>query len=202
MLGDLSHGWKIFVSYRWVVVIVAAFSFIVMVWRGAEEVMGPVLAREVYGGASGWAVVLGAQSVGLLVGAFSATKVRISRPLVFGMIAQLALPLWMIMLAFALPLPWIAAGAFVVGVTLEFFFVLWTTAMQQNIPREALSRVSSYDAMGSLMFGPIGLALAGPLIAGVGSQTAFLIAAAVATAATLSALLSRSVRQLRSQPAH
>jgi MFS family permease len=201
MLGDLSHGWRIFTSYRWVVVVVGSFSFIVMVWRGSEEVMGPVLAREIYGGAAGWAIVLGAQSVGLLVGAMSATRIRISRPLLFGMITQLALPLWLAMLAFRLPLAWVALGAFIVGVALELFFVLWTTALQQNIPREALSRVSSYDAMGSLMFGPIGLAVAGPLIAGVGSQTAFLIAAAVAAVAILSALLSRAVRQLRSQDA-
>ncbi len=202
MMGDLTHGWRVFVSYRWVVVIVASFSFIVMVWRGSEEVMGPVLAREIYGGAAGWAVVLTAQSLGLLLGAILATRVRIGRPLVFGMLAMLVLPVWLVMLAFALPLAWIAAGSFAVGVCIELFFVLWTTTMQQNIPREALSRVSSYDAMGSLMFGPIGLALAGPLIVGVGSQTAFLIAAAIATVATLAALLSRSVRQLRSQPTH
>lgn len=200
MLGDLSHGWRLFLSYRWVVVIVASFAFIVMVWRGSEEVMGPVLAREIYGGAAGWAVVLSAQSAGLLLGAVAATKIRISRPLVFGMIGMLALPVWLVMLAYELPLAWIAAGSFVVGVLIELFFVLWTTAMQQNIPRDALSRVSSYDAMGSLMFGPIGLALAGPLIMGVGSQAAFLIAATVATVATLLSLLSRSVRQLRSQP--
>ena len=147
-------------------------------------------------------IVLGAQSVGLLVGAVAATRVHIGRPLVFGMVGMLVMPIWLTMLAFELPLIWVAAGSFAVGLVLELFFVLWTTTLQQNVPREALSRVSSYDAMGSLMFGPIGLALAGPLIAGVGSQAAFLIAAAVATVATLSALLSRSVRQLRAQPSH
>jgi hypothetical protein len=46
------------------------------------------------------------------------------------------------------------------------------------------------------MFGPIGLALAGPLVDAVGLQTAFLIAAAIATTAILASLLSRSVRRL------
>ena len=59
--------------------------------------------------------------------------------------------------------------------------VMWFTALQTHVPREALSRVNAYDAMGSLMFGPIGLALAGPLVAAVGLQTGFLIAAAVAS---------------------
>ena len=67
-----------------------------------------------------------------------------------------------------------------------------------DVPREALSRVMAYDAMGSLMFGPIGLALAGPLVAVVGLQAGFLIAAGVAVVAILASLLSSSVRTLRS----
>ena len=75
--GDLAHGWRVFISFRWVVVIVAAFSVIVMVERGAIEVMGPVLAREEYGGAAGWAVALAGMSVGLLVGGGIATRGRV-----------------------------------------------------------------------------------------------------------------------------
>ena len=78
--------------------------------------------------------------------------------------------------------------------------VLWFTALQTHVPRESLSRVSAYDAMGSLMFGPIGLALAGPLIGVVGLQTGFLVAAAVITVALLATLLSASVRNVRSAP--
>ena len=200
-LADLAHGWRVFWSYRWVVVIVGAFSFIVMVWRGAEEVMGPVLAREIYGGAAGWALIMTFQSIGLLLGAIVASRLRVRRPLVIGLLATLALPLWLITLALGLPLIWVAVGSFAFGVSLELLAVWWFTAMQTNIPREALSRVSAYDAMGSLMFGPIGLALAGPLIAGVGARAAFFIAAAVSAAAVLGALLFRSVRQLSSEPA-
>ena len=200
-LADLAHGWRVFWSYRWVVVIVGAFSFIVMVWRGAEEVMGPVLAREIYGGAAGWALIMTFQSIGLLLGAIVASRLRVRRPLVIGLLATLALPLWLITLALELPLGWVVLGSFAFGVSLELFAVWWFTAMQTNIPREALSRVSAYDAMGSLMFGPIGLALAGPLIAGVGARAAFFIAAAVSAAAVLGALLFRSVRQLSSEPA-
>ena len=199
--ADLAHGWRVFWSYRWVVVIVGAFSFVIMVWRGAEEVMGPVLAREVYGGAAGWAFIMVFQSVGLLLGAVVASKLRVRRPLVVGMLAMLTLPLWLATLAFELPIGWVALGSFACGVSLELLAVWWFTAMQTNIPRDALSRVSAYDAMGSLMFGPIGLAISGPLIVSVGANEAFLIAAAVATAAILGSLLFRSVRQLSSEPA-
>ena len=30
MIDDLRHGWKVFISFRWIVIIVMAFSFIVM----------------------------------------------------------------------------------------------------------------------------------------------------------------------------
>ena len=32
MLDDLLHGWRVFLSFRWIVIIVGAFSFIVMCW--------------------------------------------------------------------------------------------------------------------------------------------------------------------------
>ena len=198
MWGDLTHGWRVFISFRWVVVVVVAFSFIVMVMRGAEEVLGPVLAIERYGGAAGWALVLACLSIGLLVGAVGASRITVARPIMVGMLISLALPAWLVTLAFGLPLPVVAVGAFAWGLAIEFFMVLWLTALQTHVPREALSRVSSYDAMGSLMFGPIGLAVAGPLVSAIGLQASFLIAAAVSTAAILATMLSRSVRQLRS----
>jgi len=197
MMGDLRQGWRVFISFRWVVVIVLAFSLIVMVLRGAEEVMGPVLALQEYGGARGWAVVLGMQSLGLLLGALAATQVRVRRPMLFGMLAVLTLPVWLVSLALALPLWAVSLGSFAWGISIELFAVLWFTALHRNIPREALSRVGAYDAMGSLMFGPIGLALAGPLVTMVGLQAGFLIAAGIAAVAILAALASRSVREQR-----
>ena len=198
MMGDLRQGWRVFISFRWVVVIVVAFSFIVMVLRGAEEVMGPVLALQEYGGARGWAVVLGMQSLGLLLGALAASRVRVRRPMLFGMLILLTLPVWLVSLALALPLWAVSLGSFAWGISIELFAVLWFTALHRNIPREALSRVGAYDAMGSMMFGPIGLALAGPLVTVVGLEAGFLIAAGIAGVAILAALASRSVREQRS----
>lgn len=201
MLGDLAHGWRVFISFKWVWVITLCFSFIVMVLRGAEEVMGPVLALEAYGGAAGWAFVLACMSVGLLAGAVLGSRIRVARPMLFGMLVSLTLPVWLVCLAFALPLPVIAVGAFMWGVAIELFMVLWMTALQTHVPRDSLSRVMAYDAMGSLMFGPIGLALAGPLVAIVGLEAGFLIAAGVALVAILASLLSSSVRNLRTATA-
>ena len=196
MVDDLLHGWSVFTSYRWIVVVVGAFSLIVMVWRGAEEVMGPVLSLEIYGGAAGWSVVLAAQAVGLLVGAFLGTRVNPKRPLVFGVVVIVSMPVWMVALAMQSPLFVIAIAAFFVGISLDVFYVVWITAIQRKVPRESLSRVMSYDAFGSLLFGPLGLIVAGPLIAGAGPTVAFGTFAVIAAAAIIGALMFRSVRSL------
>lgn len=195
---DLIDGWQTFISYRWIVAVVLAFSLIVMVWRGAEEVLGPVLALEEYGGPAGWSAILGAMAVGLLLGAILASRLRVERPIAFGMAVCLLLPAWLLTLAFAAPLPVVMAAAFTWGFAMELMVVLWFTALQRNVPPESLSRVSSYDAFGSLMFGPLGLALAGPLLAFIPISEAFLIAALVAAAAIVGALLVPSVWRLRS----
>ena len=196
-LRDLIDGWQTFIRYRWIVAVVLAFSLIVMVMRGAEEVLGPVLANEVYGGPTGWSAVLGAMAVGFLVGAVIASRIRVERPIAFGMAVCFTLPAWLLTLALAAPLPVVMATAFVWGLSMEIMVVLWFTALQRNVPPESLSRVSSYDAFGSLMFGPIGLALAGPLLMFIPISEAFLIAALVAAAATAGSLLVPSVWRLR-----
>lgn len=196
MFGDLVHGWRVFISYKWIVVVVGAFSLIVMVWRGSEEVMGPVLALDIYGGAAGWSVVLACQAAGLLVGAFLGTRIDPKRPMVFGMVVTVAMPAFMFVLALQSPLAVVAFAAFITGISLDIFYVVWITALQRKVPREALSRVSSYDAFGSLLFGPIGLAISGPLIAGLGATLAFGLFGVIALAAVIGALMFKSVRAL------
>ena len=122
---------------------------------------------------------------------------RVERPIAFGMAVCFTLPAWLLTLALAAPLPVVMATAFVWGLSMEIMVVLWFTALQRNVPPESLSRVSSYDAFGSLMFGPIGLALAGPLLMFIPISEAFLIAALVAAAATAGSLLVPSVWRLR-----
>jgi predicted MFS family arabinose efflux permease len=194
---DLLDGWKVFISYRWIVAVVVGFSFIVMVMRGAEEVLGPVLANDRYGGPAGWAAILGALSVGLLLGAVIASRLRPSRPIALGMAVCFALPAWLLSLAFAAPLPVVMAFGLLWGVAIEILQVFWFTALQRNVPPESLSRVSSYDAFGSLIFGPIGLALAGPMLAFIPISEAFAICAAVAAATIAGVLLVPSVWRLR-----
>lgn len=194
MLGDIVHGWRVFISYRWIVVIVAAFSVVVMAWRCGEDVLGPVLANERYGGPRGWAVVLGFQTAGYLLGGVVGSRLRPRRPMLVVVLVTFTLPALLVAMAFAAPLPVLALLALLWGLAFELLGVLWFTALQSQVPRSSLSRVSSYDMLGSLVLGPVGLALAGPLEASIGLRNALLIAATVAALALGASLLSRTVR--------
>jgi len=41
-------------------------------------------------------------------------------------------------------------AALLIGVCLDIFSVLWDTSLQTHVPLESLSRVSAYDALGSV----------------------------------------------------
>ena len=91
----------------------------------------------------------------------------------------------------------IAAVAFCAGIGLEVFGVNWITALQQHIPRHVLSRVNSYDALGSFVFIPLGLVIAGPLADRFGATNTLWGFLAVGLVSIGAALLSRDVRTLR-----
>jgi type IV secretory pathway TrbD component len=76
------------------------------------------------------------------------------------------------------------------------FEVLWATALQQNIPRDALSRVASYDWLGSLALTPLALLLAGTLAATLGLSSALWISAALGACVSVG-LLDPQIRNLR-----
>jgi hypothetical protein len=109
-----------------------------------------------------------------------------------------------VMLALAVPLALAAVCvcAALAGIGMETFGINWDTAMQQEIPGDKLSRVSSYDALGSWVLIPLGLALAGPIADAIGTSTTLYAVAALNVGAALAVLGVRDVRTLRRvQPA-
>jgi len=195
-LGELKEGWREFTSRTWLWAIVLQFGFVNAVVSGTENVLGPAVAKAHLGGATAWGLLLTAMSVGLIVGGLVVLRFRPRRILLaatLGYLLSIAFPLG---LADPVPLIALMALALIAGIGNEVFGVLWDTAMQQEISQEKLSRVSSYDALGSFALIPLGLAAAGPIADAVGTRETFLGAAAISLVATLAVLLSRSVRTL------
>lgn len=196
MIDDLRHGWKVFISFKWIVIIVMAFSFIVMCWAAAESVLGPLIALKHFDGPKSWSFVITAESAGLIVGALIALKVKPKYPMRFLMLSSFTITFYIWSLAKPQSLALIAFGAFLFGITLDLWGTLWSTALQRKVPRDSLSRVSSFDAMGSLLFRPVGLAIAGPLSTLFGLERFIQILAVITVIAIVIPLLDPTVRNM------
>lgn len=163
MFDDLIHGWKIFISFRWIVIGVFGFSFIILAWAAGENVLGPLIALEEFNGAKSWSLVLTFEGIGLIIGSIIGVKIKLKYPLRFLLIISFSISLYMWSMARPQSIWFIAFCALLWGLTLDLWITIWSTAMAREVPREALSRVSAFDAMGTMLLRPVGLAIAGPL---------------------------------------
>jgi MFS family permease len=103
----------------------------------------------------------------------------------------------MLALGLAPELVLLIIGAAISGACMEVFSVGWSTALHQHVPEEVMSRVFSYDALGSFVAVPVGQLVAGPLAHMLGLRTVAVGGAVLFALTGASTLLSRSVRDLR-----
>jgi predicted MFS family arabinose efflux permease len=194
-LSDLREGWREFSSRTWVWVIVLSASIGNMM-TSIFAVLGVVIAKNSLGGPLAWTVILAALGAGSFVGGIVSLRIHVRRPLFFGssLVGFLALP--MALLALRAPALVVAAGALLAGGGNMIFNSLWETTLQRHVPPSALSRVSAYDWFGSMAFAPIGLAVAGPVAAAIGTSTTLWIATAGSLAVAVLAVATPSVRRL------
>lgn len=195
-IAELATGWREFRARRWLWVIVLQFSVLLAVHVGALTVLGPAIADAELGGAGAWGAIMTGQAAGLLAGGAVGLRFQPRRMLLVATLAMLLTPAPLVALAFPVELPLIVAAAFVSGAGMEVFGLLWNTTMQQEIPREKLSRVYSYDALGSYALIPLGLAAAGPIAELIGLRATLWGAAAIVIGVTLPVLAVRDVRML------
>lgn len=201
MLHDLKVGWYEFKSRSWVVAVVIAFTFMNLCFEATISVLGPLAFNSSGHGPRNWSFNLAAITAGMIVGGIASFKIHFSRPLVLGMLSIALVPAWIYFMGFKLPLAVILLGAFIAGVAVEIFTVVWGTSMQTNIPEQSYSRVVSYDAFGSYALAPIGIAFAGPVASLIGISHTLFVAASVALVAALIPLSLNSVRNLKYESA-
>ncbi|WCB91744.1 hypothetical protein DSM104299_00420 [Baekduia alba] len=194
-LTDLREGWFAFRSRKWVWSVVAYFAVGNIVWS-AWNVLGPVIAERDLGGAAAWGTALAAVGAGALIGSLLATQVDPRRPLVFVAIADGLFAIPLACLAASPSVPLLVGGALLSGAGMTLAISVWESTLQRHIPDESLSRVSSYDWFGSLVFAPLGLAIWAPIAALIGTGVALWVAFGVAAATTLALLSVGDVRHL------
>jgi predicted MFS family arabinose efflux permease len=197
MFDDLIHGWKIFTSYRWILVGVFGFSFVILAWAAGENVLGPLIALKEFNGAKSWSLVLTFEGIGLIIGSIIGLRIKLKYPLRFLLVISFSISLYMWSMAKPQSIWFIAFCALLWGITLDLWTTIWSTAMAREVPREALSRVSSFDAMGSMLLRPVGLAIAGPLSMAIGLSNALYALAIFSAIVILGMLTSPTMRNMQ-----
>jgi MFS family permease len=197
LLADLRSGWREFASRQWVWVIVVQFAVVNACYSGGINVLGPLVSKRHLGGALAWAAIVAASSVGMLIGALVIMRLRPRYPMRVATFATFAYAAPLFLLAWPAPVWLIVVVAVGVGICSDIFGVLWDTGLQTLIPQEALSRVSSYDALGSFALGPLGLAIVGPLSSAIGVRETLIGAGIIVVLCCAGALLSPEVRTLQ-----
>lgn len=196
VVAELREGWTYFRSTTWLWVVVLAFSLLNAAHQGGWYTLGPLLASRTSMGAQGWGLVLSAEAVGLLVTTVVLLRVRLQRPLFWGMWGTALYGLPLVAMGLHPQVLLVMAAALVAGAGIEVFGLGWNLALQEHVPDRMLSRAFSYDAFGSFVAIPIGQLAAGPLATALGLQRVVLGAGIAVVVIALLTLSSRSVRTL------
>ncbi|MBB5800386.1 MFS family permease [Saccharothrix ecbatanensis] len=197
VVRDLREGWTEFRSRRWVWTGVVQFALWNMAVVAPFMVLGPVIARNELGGAWAWGTIAAAQGAGAVLAGVVLLRVRVRRPLVTIVVVQLSWVLLLGFLALRLSLPVVAVAAFAVGIGSGVFIALWRTTEQTLIPRDVLSRVTSYELLGAYALGPVGLAVVGPVSDALGIAPVLWFGVAWQLLSSAAILLLPEVRSIR-----
>jgi hypothetical protein len=160
-------------------------------------VLGPVLADDQLGGAGAWALITTAFGAGSIAGQVMLLRWRPLRPILASTLFLIGASCQAAIIGSELPLGVIAGLEALAAISVQGYFTLWETSIQEQIPEHAVSRVGSFDLLVSVGLIPLGAALAGPIAEAVGLQEALVGMSLVGVATALAALTVPGVRQLR-----
>jgi MFS family permease len=198
-LRDLATGWDAVRSRTWLWAFIVDFSAFQMIVIAGYLVIGPYVAKTSLDGASSWALLAGASGVGAVLGSVLGMRWRPARPLV-AVAGAMAVPLLFLLgLAGPAPMPALVGSAVLYGAGTSFGGAIWESTLQNEVPVELLSRVVSYDWLGSTALRPVGLAMMGPLVGLIGLHATVYTLVAVFGAVDCALLGVRETWRVRSR---
>jgi len=159
--------------------------------------VAPIIATQRLGGAGAYGAIFTALGLGSIAGAIGSAKVRPARPgivacagvaTISGAAASLAL----------LPLPGILVFFVITGVGVTLFQVIWTTAVQRDVPDALVGRVLALDLLANFGMMPIGYAVAGAVVGAIAPRSILLVGAVIALLSAPLPLLTAEGRMFRS----
>jgi MFS family permease len=195
-LDAVRVGWREVRTRSWLLAGLGASCAYAGIVLPAVFVLGPVSISERLGGPGAWAAVVVSFGLGCVLGDVLLLRFRPRFAMRTAAIALILASSQAAVYGSGLLLAGMCALQFVAGIGVTAFFTLWEVSLQEHVPGEALSRVSSFDYLASTILMPVGTAVAGPLAAEVGTQETLLGMSAVGIACALAFLAVPSVRRL------
>jgi MFS family permease len=195
-LAAMRGGWREVRSRRWIVAGLGAMCAYHAIVLPAVYVLGPVTIADRLGGPGAWAVVVVAFGLGSILGDVLLLRFRPRHALLVSGIALVGASCQAAVYGSGLGLVGTCVLQCAAGVGVTLFFTLWEVSLQEHVPGEALSRVSSFDYLAATALMPVGTAVAGPLAAAVGTQATLLAMSATGVACALAFLAVPEVRSL------
>ena len=197
VMADLRGGWRELVARPWAVAMILSFGVFQLSFFPALNVLGPSVAQSSLGGPAAWGLILSFESIGAVLGGLVAMRIRVKRPLIASQLFVVPCGLLLIGLGVPVMLAVLVVLSALVGFGFAAGNTFWMTALQQNVPEHALSRISSFDWLGSVDLNPIGYLLIGPLAIAFGTSEMLIASGFINIAAAAGVLLVPSVRRIR-----
>lgn len=189
-------GWREIATRPWLRSGLAAMSAYHALVLPAVFVLGPVFISRRLGGPGAWAAVVVAFGLGSIAGDLFLLRVRPRHALRAAAIGLVFASLQAAVYGAGAALAIICVLQFATAVGVSTFFTLWEVSLQEHIPAQALSRVSSWDYLSSAALMPVGTAVAGPLATVLGTRATLLGMSGLGLTAALAFLAVPSVRTL------
>lgn len=199
-LRELTAGWGEVRARTWLWASLLHFALFQATVLSAFYVLAPLVAHESLGGAAAWGTILTATGVGSVLGGFFAMRFHSRRPLASAYVVSLGVLPGLELLGLGAPLWMLAGSQMLAGAALALAATLWDTVQQRHIPMRALSRVGAYDWMATLALRPVGLAVAGPMVAAMGVRATLAWAGLLVALSTVVLLSLPCVRHLKGGP--
>lgn len=197
-LSDLRAGLALVLASPWLWITILIFSLVNITSSGPRSVALPFLVEDTLGAGVdtlGW--LYSAGSVGSVLGAVALgrlSRIRRRGGLAYG--ASILGGLATLLIGLAPAVATALLGSFIMGLSMAVFGLVWTNTVQALVPREALGRVFSLDALGSFGLLPIGFGLAGWATDWLGAPLVFVLGGALTALLSALPLLHPAIRGL------
>ena len=181
-IAEVAEGFRFTRSQPWIWATLVAAMFSLLVFVGPVEVLVPFVIKNKLGlGPEDLGLIFAVGGVGSLVMSILIGAVGLPRRRVTVMYAAWAFAVGVTALYGTLTELWQAlAISFVLQAGFMLGQVIWTTMLQQLVPRELLGRVSSLDWLMSIGLVPVSYALTGPVSGVLGPDTTLIVAGLLA----------------------